>query len=501
MDIKSLLKNWRVLIFIIIFIASSIFVTYALTSERVEVTSSTILPNGTYVYSINGCQVNSINSYYTCIYNNINSSFLQISTSSGNIILEPHQYQLLINETNITQTSLISYGIDIAGGYLLILNSSKPLTHHEISIAAKVIENRLNSFGVKSINIYYSQSAGYIIVELPYSEGNLIPYIISQGEFYAKIGNITVFTGSEIKPLFGGQYSGPLGCSPVGNQYVCTYYFTLLLSQQAANNFAQATQNLSVVLENGGAYLSEPIVFYLDNQNVSTLLIAANLKGSNTQQVEIQVSATGNSIAQAQHNAYQQAYDLYIILENGQLPSKFNIVQESVIPPIFGYYILKSFALVLLLVFIGIFAILYAVYRNLKVPALSILILASEFLISFAIGIVFHQTYDIPAFIGIIFGTATGIDDQLVAVEEILRAKKEGNNEVKTDNVERLDKAIKKAMFVILLAIILETLSVLPAFVAGLSLYKGFAVMVIITVWIGYIITRPAFINLAKNLL
>jgi len=157
--------------------------------------------------------------------------------------------------------------------------------------------------------------------------------------------------------------------------------------------------------------------------------------------------------------------------------------------------------LVLLLILIGIFAILYLAYRNLRVPALVTLTLVSEFLISFAIGVALHQTYDIPAFIGIIFGTATGIDDQLVAVEEILRAKKEGDNEVKTDNVERLDKAIKKAMFIILLAIILESLSVFPAFVAGLSLYRGFAIMVIITVWIGYIITRPAFINLAKNLL
>jgi preprotein translocase subunit SecD len=498
MDIKSLLKNWRVLIFIIILIASSIFVTYALNSKRVEVTSSTILPNGTYIYSINGCQVNSINSYYTCIYSNINSSFLQISTSSGNIILEPHQYQLLINETNIIQTSLISYGIDIAGGYLLILNSSKPLTPHELSVAAQIIERRLNSIGVKAINIYPT-SEGYIIIQLPYSERDLIPYITSQGEFYAKIGNTTVFTGSDIKPLFGGQYSGLLGCSPVGNQYVCTYYFTLLLSQEAANNFAKATQNLSVVLQGGGAYLSEPIVFYLDNQNVSTLLIAANLKGSNTQQVSIQVSGTGNTLAQAKNNAYQQAYNLYIILENGQLPSKFNIVQESVIPPIFGYYVLKSFELVILLIFIGIFAILYAVYRNIKVPALLTLVLISEFLISFAIGIALHQTFDIPAFIGIIFGTATGIDDQLVAIDEILRAKKEENVEVK--EMERLDKAIKKAMFVILLAVVLESLSAFPAFVAGLSLYKGFAIMLIITVWVGYLITRPAFINLAKNLL
>jgi len=127
MDIKSLIKNWRVLIFIIIFIVALMFDAYALTNNKVEITSSAILPNGTYIYSINGCQVNSMNSYYTCIYNNINSSFLQISTNNGNIVLEPYQYQLLINETNITQTSLISYGIDIAGGYLLILNSSKPL--------------------------------------------------------------------------------------------------------------------------------------------------------------------------------------------------------------------------------------------------------------------------------------------------------------------------------------------------------------------------------------
>ncbi|MFZ8800579.1 MAG: hypothetical protein ACO2ON_00130 [Candidatus Nanopusillus sp.] len=498
MDIKSLLKNWRVLIFIIILIASSIFVTYALTSKRVEVSSSTILPNGTYIYSINGCQVNSINSYYACIYDNINSSFLQISTGSGNIILEPHQYHLLINETNIIQTSLISYGIDIAGGYLLILNSSKPLTPHELSVAAQIIERRLNSIGVKAINIYPT-SEGYIIIQLPYSERDLIPYITSQGEFYAKIGNTTVFTGSDIKPLFGGQYSGLLGCSPVGNQYVCTYYFTLLLSQEAANNFAKATQNLSVVLQAGGAYLSEPIVFYLDNQNVSTLLIAANLKGSNTQQVSIQVSGIGNTLAQAKNNAYEQAYNLYIILESGQLPSKFNIVQESVIPPVFGYYVLKSFELVILLIFIGIFAILYAVYRNIKVPTLLTLILISEFLISFAIGIALRQTFDIPAFIGIIFGTATGIDDQLVAIDEILRAKKEKNTEVK--ETERLEKAIKKAMFVVLLAVVLESLSAFPAFVAGLSLYKGFAVMLIITVWVGYLITRPAFINLAKNLL
>jgi len=498
MDIKSLLKNWRVLIFIIIFIASSIFVAYALTSKRVEVTSSTILPNGTYIYSINGCQVSSIDSYYTCIYNNINSSFLQISTSGGNIVLEPHQYQLLINETNIIQTSLISYGIDIAGGYLLILNSSKPLTPRELSVAAQIIERRLNSIGVKAINVYPT-SEGYIIIQLPYSERDLIPYITSQGEFYAKIGNTTVFTGSDIKPLFGGQYSGLLGCSPVGNQYVCTYYFTLLLSQEAANNFAKATQNLSIVLQGGGAYLSEPIVFYLDNQNVSTLLIAANLKGSNTQQVSIQVSGTGNTLAQAKNNAQQQAYNLYIILESGQLPSKFNIVQESVIPPVFGYYVLKSFELVILLIFIGIFAILYAVYRNIKVPALLTLILISEFLISFAIGIALRQTFDIPAFIGIIFGTATGIDDQLVAIDEILRAKKEENIEIK--ETERLDKAIKKAMFVILLAVILESLSAFPAFVAGLLLYKGFAIMLIITVWVGYLITRPAFINLAKNLL
>ncbi|MFZ8856119.1 MAG: hypothetical protein ACO2OX_02925, partial [Candidatus Nanopusillus sp.] len=183
----------------------------------------------------------------------------------------------------------------------------------------------------------------------------------------------------------------------------------------------------------------------------------------------------------------------------GQLPSKFNIVQESVIPPVFGYYVLKSFELVILLIFIGIFSILYAVYRNIKVPALLTLVLISEFLISFAIGIALRQTFDIPAFIGIIFGTATGIDDQLVAIDEILRAKKEKNTEVK--ETERLDKAIKKAMFVILLAVVLESLSAFPAFVAGLSLYKGFAIMLIITVWVGYLITRPAFINLAKNLL
>jgi preprotein translocase subunit SecD len=458
--------------------------------------SSPVLPNGTYIYSINGCPVNSLYSYYSCLYQNINSSFLSITTDKGNIVLLPHQYNYLLDETNITQVSYISYGIDIAGGYLLILNSSEPLTPQQLTVASQVIENRLNSFGVKSINIYPT-SAGYIIVQLPYSEGHLIPYIIQQGNFYATINNQTVFTGSEVKPLFGGQYSGLLGCSPAGNQYVCRYYFTLILSPEAAQRFAELTKNLSVVFQAGGAYLSEPIVFYLDNKNVSTLLIAANLKGQAAQQVSIEVSGVGNTMAQAQRNAYQNAYNLYIILENGQLPSKFNIVQQSEIPPIFGQYILKSLEFSILLIFAGIIAMLFFVYRKIRVPLLITLMLISEFAIAFAIGIAVHQTYDIPAFIGIIFGTATGIDDQLVATEEILRAKY--SNEKK--EVDIMDKAIRKAMFIILLAIILEILAVFPAFVAGLALYRGFAVMVIITVGIGYLLTRPAFINLAKNLL
>ena len=495
MDIKSIFKDWRILIFFIILIIALAYDIFSITNNKVEVLNSPVLPNGTYIYSINGCPVNSLSSYYLCLHQNINSPFLTISTSEGNFVLQQNQYSYLINQTNLTQISYISYGIDIAGGYLLILNSSKPLTPQELSIASQVIENRLNAFGVKSINIYPT-SAGYIIVQLPYSEGYLIPYIIQQGTFYAKIGNETIFTGSEVKPLFGGQYSGLLGCSPAGNQYVCQYYFTLILSPEAAERFAEATQNLSVVFEDGGAYLSEPIVFYLDNQNVSTLLIAADLKGQAAQQVSIQVSGVGNSMAQAQYNAYQSAYNLYIILENGQLPSKFNIVQESEIPPIFGSYILKSLEFSMLLVFLGIIAILFPVYRRIKVPLLITLTLISEFAIAFAIGVAIHQTYDIPAFIGIIFGTATGIDDQLVATEEILRAK---YTEKKEPDI--MDRAIKKAMFIILLAIILEILAVFPAFVAGLALYKGFAVMVIITVGIGYLLTRPAFINLAKKLL
>ncbi|MGB9674893.1 MAG: hypothetical protein ACPLX8_02045, partial [Nanopusillaceae archaeon] len=319
----------------------------------------------------------------------------------------------------------------------------------------------------------------------------LIPYIVQQGNFYAKIGNTTVFTGSQVKPLFGGQYSGLLGCVQVPSGYLCRYYFTLILSPEAAQNFAKATENLSVVLQGGGSYLSEPIVFYLDNVNVSTLMIAANLKGQAAQQVSIEVSGVGNTLAEAQKNAYREAHNLYIILQNGQLPSKFNIVQESVIPPIFGQYVLSSIVYTIIFTIIGIIAILFLVYRRIIIPLLMLLILISEFAISMAIGILLNQTFDISAFIGIIFGLSTGIDDQLVATEEILRAKP----------VNQLDKAISKAMFIILLAIILEIISVLPAFVAGLSLYRGFAVMVIITVLTGYIITRPAFISLARRLL
>jgi len=413
-----------------------------------------------------------------------------IKTSSGIFYLQPSDYQYLLNNTSIIREGLVSFGIEIGGGYRVLMNSTEPLSQQLLSVAVQVIQNRLDSYGVKSIQLY-STKEGYIIVDLPYGNKDLIDIISQQGTFYAKVGDTTVFNGSEVKPLMGGQYSGLLGCSPSAGKYICRYYFTLILSQEAAERFAKATENLSVIFIGGGSYLNESITFYLDNKNVSSLLISASLKGKPEQQVMIEVSGIGDTLSQAQQMAYKEAKNLYIILQNGQLPSKFNIVEITQISPAIGYSVLKYILIAVIIAMFALVAVIYYSYRNIKAALLILLVIVSEFIITSSIGVLIKQTFDLAAILGIILGVFTGLDDQIVALDEIVKNK--GHDE--------LEKKISKVMFIILTAILLEFLAIFPLFIAGLGLYKGFAVMAIITIMIGYFITRPAFIEIARNIL
>ncbi|MEM0379402.1 MAG: hypothetical protein QXG71_01430 [Nanopusillaceae archaeon] len=485
--LKELIKDIRVIVYLVSVVVAMIYLIYSASQMKIVVEDSPIIPKGTIIYSINDCKINNIQDFYSCIPEKGN---IIVSTDKGNYLIEEKELYEFKEKTIVTTTGNIKFGIDIGGGYMIVLKSLEDISKDQLYLAQKVLEKRLNTLGLKSLNIYTAGDK-YIVIQVPTTEKRLIDVIKQQGYFEAKIMNLTVFTGLDIiNVLTNPGYAGLEGCEKDVTGWHCSYYFTLILSKDAARRFANITKDIPLSLEFGGRYLKEKIYFYLDGELVSDLLIDANLRGVEATQVLIKVSGSGNTQKEASGDALNRASNLQIVLGSGSLPSKFEIEQISYISPqIAGSYIRKIlFAAFLALIILA--TIVFIIFRNVKASLLIYLPMISEVMLAVAIAIAVGQTLDVAAILGVFLGIATGMDDNLIIVNDVLRGKRE----------YKVEKSIKKVLFIVFTAIFTEIIAFVPMLHPSMAfgLFRGFAFMTIVTALVGYFITRPAYVKLTN---
>ena len=130
---------------------------------------------------------------------------------------------------------------------------------------------------------------------------------------------------------------------------------------------------------------------------------------------------------------------------------------------------------------------LFIKYRRIKLTLSVILTMFSEVFITLAIAALIKWNLDAPSIAGIIAGMGTGVNDQILILDE-----------ASSDNKSSLKEKIKNAFFVILSVFALVVVAMLPLFWAGAGLLKGFALTTLIGVSVGILITRPAFADIIK---
>ena len=96
---------------------------------------------------------------------------------------------------------------------------------------------------------------------------------------------------------------------------------------------------------------------------------------------------------------------------------------------------------------------------------------------------------DLPSIAGILATIGTGVDSQIVILDE---ARK---------NVSlSLKERIKRALFIIIAAYATALASLVPLGWAGAGLFKGFAITTIIGITAGVFISRPAFAEIIRKM-
>ncbi len=375
---------------------------------------------------------------------------------------------LLVGSIGAISTLGIQQGLDLKGGSLIQLQLAQPVDSDTMSKVTNVLDKRLNAFGVSDVQVRASGNQSVIVEIAGVQPQDVAKVVGTPGVFVATIDNQTALNGTDITTVKPYQVTGNTWEVP----------FTVTLS--GAQTFAK--------LADGKA--GTPVNMYLDGNLVSSPQIGADL-ANGVPSTDVQVSGTENSSAQAQ----AQAKSIQVVLESGALPVSVSIVGISSVSADLGSQF-KTGALVA--GFLALLVIAIIIFIRYRTPVLVIPIMITsiaELILILGVASVTHWNIDLAAIAGIIAAIGTGVDDQIIITDEVL---KKGIHTKRT--ITALKFKINNAFFIIYASAATLIAAMLPlAYVGfsrgatGIGLLSGFAFTTVVGVLIGIFITRPVY--------
>ena len=420
---------------------------------------------------------------------------LTITTNQGEFILFTNNPpKITLQEIEKTR---IKTGLDLSGGArAIVVAEEKELTSQELMDLIDITNERLNVYGLKDMQIKPIKDLSgnnFMLIEIAGSTPKELEKLISQqGKFEAKIGNETVFEGGERDITYvarTGDQAGVYSCGPTEEGEACSFRFGITLSPEAAEKHAEITAELGLDPENP-QYLSKKLELYLDDQLTDSLYIGKDLRGSATTQISISGSGAGTTGQEALDNANSEMKQLQTVLKTGSLPFKLKIEKLDTISPSLGNQFINTILIAGLSVIFAVGLIVLLRYRKLKLSIAVLLTSLSEVLIILGISSLFKINLDLPAIAGIIAAIGTGVDSQIIILDESQMSE-----------LFSLIQRIKNALFIILGTYFTTLFALMPLYWAGGGLLKGFVITTIIGISAGVLITRPAFSEIVKNIL
>ncbi|VVB75429.1 Protein-export membrane protein SecD [Candidatus Tiddalikarchaeum anstoanum] len=495
----TFLKEWRITLMVLMVMISIYALKPNFQPDGVMITGVTspaanYLTTGKVIVEINNFAIHNI-SDFNYITSRINpNDIVNVVYLDGNERV--HAYPFFAEEINnetavgisVTPVSFsdLEFGIDLKGGTRVILAPNETVTTDQLANIVGIIEQRMNIYGFKELRINpITDLSGksYVQIELPSSVGvnGIRDLLERQGRFEARIGNDSVFTGSDIVSVCLTN----VGCNSeirTTDSGTYAFMFQIFISEEGASRFANVTRNLTRTIGTP-CYLSEDISFYLDNEQLSgsSLKISCELQGVSERKPTI----TGG--AKTYEQAVNEMNRLRSMLQTDNLPVSMKIENIQTISPILGNNFLNNIVEVFLIAILGVDLIIVIRYRNLRLAIPIIIATLSEITITLGVATLMKWTFDLSAIAGMIAGIGTGVDDQIIISDEALRGrgKEEGHLRMK-------DK-IKKAFFIVMVVFLMNIALMVPLSFAGAGILRGFAITTMISVSVGVLITRPAF--------
>ena len=512
--IKTLFRSWKIIILLLFLVFSVVAISpdpfvkgvairgvtqnSSASDAGISISKASSMPMSREVItSIDDRPVLNLDDYYTIISGLKPNISIGITTNMDSYIIKTRAAE---NSTDVdlglsvydAPTTNIRKGLDLQGGTRVVLQPETKISDYDMSTLIDSMKERLNVYGLSDIVV---RDAGdlsgnqYVVVEIAgATEDEIKDLLAKQGKFEAKIGNATVFRGGKDITFVcrsadcSGIDSRRGGCGATGNgDYSCAFSFSIAMSVEAAERFAEATKNLAVVDDS----LSEKLELYLDDRKVDDLNIASGLKGKAETRIEISGGGAGPNEQAATYATFDNMKRLQTILITGSLPVKLNIIKTDSVSPALGKGFVKNAITMSLLAILAVSVVIVIRYRKLIIAVPILITMLAEVIILLGIAALIGWNIDLAAIAGILTAIGTGVDDQIVITDETLKGE--------TSQAFNWRDKIKRAFLIIMLAYLTVVVAMIPLIFAGAGLLKGFAITTIIGVTVGVFITRPAY--------
>ncbi|WP_160134996.1 preprotein translocase subunit SecD [Halococcus salsus] len=404
------------------------------------------------------------------------------------------------------------------------------LTQQTYDDAVEVLENKISESGLTggTVQTVSSGEQRYIQIEVPNQNRSEVRDLVADQGQVQTVAYFTVEgnrTPSYCEGPVGGNGSGGSGNSGEANTCNVTVLQSqddfqsvgtvqrdqqgqpivpVTLTEQAARPFTQAMQRYGFAdAANASSRQSQVRTCNFETGGGGHCLLTVRdgevVYAASVTQGLAQQFATGSFINDPGYQTSAQnaseAQDLQVDLQAGALPAPLNFDQgtsQYILPSVAQKF--KSLSLVTgLVAVLAVAGVVFARYRELRVAIPMVVTALAEVFILLGFSSAVGLALDLSHIAGFIAVIGTGVDDLVIIADEILQS------EVKTGRV--FQSRFRRAFWVIGAAAATTIIAMSPLAVLSLGDLRGFAIVTIVGVLIGVLITRPAYGNVLRRLL
>ncbi|WP_020220887.1 preprotein translocase subunit SecD [Halarchaeum acidiphilum] len=367
------------------------------------------------------------------------------------------------------------------------------------------LSNKVNSLGFSGAQVSVQSSVGggahYIVVEVPNADlAEVRQLVSSRGQVRVVAShpandsaqvNDTVLTNEDIRRVSDAQMQqGSFGSVPV---------VPITLTASGGQTFSNAMQQYGYTSSAGVSNCQYPngtpgdeycLITTRDNEVVGSYGMGQSLADTMNRG---DFQKTNSFVLQT--NSMSQARQIAVDLRAGALPASLNLQQGDV------YHIDASLAqrfkplsfLTGLIAAIAVSLVVYARYGRVKIAAPMLVTALSEVVILLGFSAVSGLSLNLSHIAGFIAVIGTGVDDLVIIADEVT------TEAVSSDRV--FQSRFRKAFWIIGGAAATTIVAMSPLAVLSLGDLRGFAIVTILGVLVGVLLTRPAYGDILRYLL